>query len=82
MEEQRVANAPTRVRFPSARSISGLYREADRLHIVVCSSRVVTFVTPQKVLQDYDAGKVGLGQWGFVPDPFEQCYIEISLGGR
>lgn len=78
MVEQRVANAPTRGSIPPIRSISGLYRIGDGLHITVHSTRKHTLITPHKVLLDYDEGKVGLGWWDFSPDPMEQCHIEIK----
>jgi hypothetical protein len=54
---------------PEIRSIAGLYRHADDLHVIVRSSRLGTLISPSRVLADYDRGKVLIGPYPRVQVP-------------
>src|ERR1700730_10766149 len=51
---------------PAWRSTSGL-RTPEGLHVTVKSTRLGTLTTPRRVLEDYRAGKLGVGQYYLVP---------------
>lgn len=62
------------------RSMKGVCRGRDGIHISVTSTRLGTLVSPERVLRDYDHGKIGLGTFVQAPSTYEICLIEISQG--